>query len=404
MLRTIPLIATILVLPSLAAAQPCDGWEPPTLVAELGDTDLDESSGLVLSEQNPGVLWTHNDSGDGPVLYAAALDGTALGQWRLDGVSAVDWEDLALGPCELGGALACLYVGDTGNNEQNRSNLAVLRVREPLLDVASLREQPARATIEAVERFSYRFPDGNWDCESLLVDPLTSTVYLVSKVTAGASTLYRFPTLTTNEETQLERVAEATFGGIPLFEQATTGADFAHDGSRFVVRGYGGLYVFELGPERDLAARFAGDYQSVRVDHEQQGEAVCFGPDGRSLWTSTEGAPTRIQEYRCREASEEVDPEDVPDGAVEGSELTEPEPELEPTPDGDDEVAAESEAGELEVDGTEPLPDAPPATQSSGCGCRSCGSKVRGAGASVLSLSLGLCLLTLVRLGTHKPG
>ena len=60
---------------------------------------IDEASGLVDSRQNPGVLWVHNDSGDGPSLYALTHSGEHLGVWELEDGSARDWEDLAIGQC-----------------------------------------------------------------------------------------------------------------------------------------------------------------------------------------------------------------------------------------------------------------------------------------------------------------
>ena len=58
-----------------------------------------ESSGVAASRAYPGVLWTHNDSGDGPYLYATTLDGRDLGWLLVPGAEAIDWEDIALGPC-----------------------------------------------------------------------------------------------------------------------------------------------------------------------------------------------------------------------------------------------------------------------------------------------------------------
>src|SRR5467141_1797430 len=40
---------------------------------------LVESSGVAVSRAYPGVLWTHNDSGDGPYLYATDVRGTNRG-------------------------------------------------------------------------------------------------------------------------------------------------------------------------------------------------------------------------------------------------------------------------------------------------------------------------------------
>src|SRR5215213_1725953 len=61
---------------------------------------LHESSGLAVSHRQAGVLWTHNDSGDGAELFAVDVSGRALGTSRITGAENEDWEDVAVGPCE----------------------------------------------------------------------------------------------------------------------------------------------------------------------------------------------------------------------------------------------------------------------------------------------------------------
>jgi hypothetical protein len=56
---------------------------------------LIESSGVAVSHAYPGVLWTHNDSGDGPYLYATDLRGTDRGALLVPGAQAIDWEDMS---------------------------------------------------------------------------------------------------------------------------------------------------------------------------------------------------------------------------------------------------------------------------------------------------------------------
>ena len=79
----------------------------------LGDPELVELSGLVAGKKNAGVLFAHNDSGDAPRFFAMDLEGKALGRFELEGATAIDWEDLALGPC---GADSCVYLGDVSTN------------------------------------------------------------------------------------------------------------------------------------------------------------------------------------------------------------------------------------------------------------------------------------------------
>src|SRR5690606_17578486 len=112
-----------------------------------------EASGLALSRNNPGVLWTHNDSDDdGPQVYAfAAEDARYLGRYALDGAKVRDWEDMALGPGQRPGADA-LYLGDIGDNNKKRKRIVVYRVAEP---VVLLDQPPEDRVLDAVEALEF---------------------------------------------------------------------------------------------------------------------------------------------------------------------------------------------------------------------------------------------------------
>ena len=93
---------------------------------------LAESSGLAVSRTQPGVYWSHNDSGDGPNLYAIDASGRLLATFQIGGAEARDWEDMASGPCigdlAPAGAAAppvCLYLADIGDNDRVRQWLTV---------------------------------------------------------------------------------------------------------------------------------------------------------------------------------------------------------------------------------------------------------------------------------------
>src|SRR2546427_5041371 len=66
------------------------------LQATFQSPRLIESSGVAVSHAYPGVLWTHNDSGDGPYVYATDLHGTDRGALLVPGAQAIDWEDISL--------------------------------------------------------------------------------------------------------------------------------------------------------------------------------------------------------------------------------------------------------------------------------------------------------------------
>ena len=47
------------------------------------------------SRLHPGMLWTHNDSGDGGRLYLIDETGATRGSWVVPEATAFDWEDMA---------------------------------------------------------------------------------------------------------------------------------------------------------------------------------------------------------------------------------------------------------------------------------------------------------------------
>ena len=99
------LICAFCLLCAFGDPAPLRGWcddTPPELRYQQGEVkamleckEVRESSGVATSRLQDGTFWTHNDSGNKPRLYAFRLDGTHLGSWNVEGVTAQDWEDMA---------------------------------------------------------------------------------------------------------------------------------------------------------------------------------------------------------------------------------------------------------------------------------------------------------------------
>src|SRR3989442_15243055 len=110
------------------------------LQATFQSPRLIESSGVAVSHAYRGVLWTPNDSGDGPYLYATDLRGTDRGALLVPSADAIDWEDMSLGPCPVAfplqprppqvNAETCIYLAATGDNLQFRPLVAIYAIRE----------------------------------------------------------------------------------------------------------------------------------------------------------------------------------------------------------------------------------------------------------------------------------
>jgi hypothetical protein len=141
-------------------------------------------------------------------------------------VPAHDWE--ALGRDDDGN----LWIGDIGNNECDRTDTALLKVREP--DPAA--EGPA--TVLATYR--YRFPDPPAGCAGRNAEAmflLDNVPYLIDK--AAPSTLYRFPRLDPGGTVTLERVGTLAGGLANL-----SGADLSTDRRLLAVDTHTTLYSY----------------------------------------------------------------------------------------------------------------------------------------------------------------
>ena len=142
---------------------------------------LIERPGVAVSRAYPDVLWTHNDSGDRPYLYATDLRGTDRGALLVPGADAIDWEDISLGPCPVAFSLpasACVYLADTGDNLEFRPFVTIYAVPEP---PPPERASDTSGTTRAPAVLRLRYPDGPHDVEAVYVSPRDTAVYLVSK-------------------------------------------------------------------------------------------------------------------------------------------------------------------------------------------------------------------------------
>ena len=88
------------------------GFAPATQTGVVTDHDIDEASGCAVSRLNRNVLYTLNDHGGKNRVYAVNINGTLVGELTIDGATNVDWEDLAVGPCDNTNSFSsCIYIG-----------------------------------------------------------------------------------------------------------------------------------------------------------------------------------------------------------------------------------------------------------------------------------------------------
>lgn len=257
---------------------------------------LTESSGVVVSRKHAGILWTHNDSGDGPYLYATDLHGTDRGVVRVDGAKNVDWEDIAYGPCP-DGPEDCLYIGDTGDNLESRPSVTIYAVPEP--DPPSGPADTLRVTPPA-RALRFRYPDGPHDVEALYILPRDTAMYLASKGRSGPVRLYRLP----HASWDARRVVVAQLlETLPIAPDAGVGrlvtdAAVRPDGALVAIRTYTEIYFFV--PRAGGALSLIGPVCPI-AGLERIGEAIDFQNDSTFVLTSESDffGPGTIHTVRC---------------------------------------------------------------------------------------------------------
>ena len=242
-----------------------------------------EASGLAASRTNPRVVWTHNDSGGEPGLYALGGDGRVRATLPLAGAENLDWEDMARGP-GAAGEPDWLYVGDIGDNGASRESVRVYRVAEPDLagsaDGAVLPAAPAAFT-------NLVYPDGPRDAEALVVDPASGDLFVITKREERARVYRARSPAFAGGTVTLEYLRE-------LGEGMVTAADACPDGKTVLVRTYFGLDAY-TGSSVASALRRSPSPRLAEV--EPQGEAVAAAPDCRGYYTLSEGSEQPLVRY-----------------------------------------------------------------------------------------------------------
>ena len=242
------LAALPFLLGAAAAPQGADG----RVVFRFTDPAIVESSGLAVVD---GLFVTVNDSGDTGRVFAvdpATGDTAGVTTWAEE---PVDVE--AVAPADDG----TVWVGDIGDNPGTRESVTVARV-------------PVGRGARTADPTTYSLvhPEGPQDAESLLVEPRTGRLVVVSKTIFGAEVLEAPAELDPDGPNELVQVGAA----LPV---ATDGAFFP-DGRHLVLRDYARAVVYTW---PDLAV--AGE---VRLPEQQQGEGIAVDDRGR-VYVSSEG-------------------------------------------------------------------------------------------------------------------
>lgn len=122
---------------------------------------LVESSGLAIEGSNR--IWSHEDSGNTNEIYCFDTTGALLRTITIGNVENIDWEDMASDNEDT------WYIGDAGNNNNDRTDLAVYIIPDPeTISGNTVEAGIIRFSLEDQTSFPPSSPNRNFDIEAMV--------------------------------------------------------------------------------------------------------------------------------------------------------------------------------------------------------------------------------------------
>jgi hypothetical protein len=244
--------------------------------ATIDDTRMKEASGLVASVNNPGMLWTHNDSGNSADLFLIDEKGDIMCTVHLPGIKNRDWEDIAIGSGPQQ-ERQYIYIGEIGDNNAVYEEKILYRLEEPLIA-----DGVTDTTLSKIDKIEFRLSDGKRDSEALIIDPVSKNFYIFSKRESQVN-LYRLSgTVSTTEIVKAERVAEK----LPF--SMIVAADISEDGSEILAKNYDEVFYWKRLPGESVEETLKRTPQALPYTPEPQGESIAFSRNGGGYFTISE--------------------------------------------------------------------------------------------------------------------
>jgi hypothetical protein len=233
----------------------------------MGDlpNELNENSGITTLENDK--IWLIEDNGNNDVIYEVSTKGEGLREFKVKNAKNHDWEDLTKD--DKGN----LYIGDFGNNDNDRKNLVIYKIPNPTKEPGD--------KIEA-EEIKFKFPEQKkyppilserkYDTEAFFC--LNNVLYIITKDRSnpfyGEALIYTVPTHAGTYDAKLV----GTFKTCNEFTTCQiTSAAISPNKKKIVLLGYGTLWLIT---EFDLPNFSKGKVQYIDLGVRTQLEAVCF--------------------------------------------------------------------------------------------------------------------------------
>lgn len=244
----------------------------------LDNGEIKEASGIASSKENPHMFWTHNDSGNKPELFLIDANAKCKTTVFLSGIKNRDWEDIAVGPGPMKDR-SYIYVGDIGDNSAQHEIKFIYRFIEPKLYCTT-----KQISISEFDTIKFSLPDGIRDTESLMIDPLTKNIYIISKREPKEVHVYKLPF----PQSTTEVITAALVLKIPY--TFIVAGDISADGSEVLIKSYSNIYYWKKKQDESIEELLKTPASILPYETEAQGEAITFDRVNEGYYTLSEEA------------------------------------------------------------------------------------------------------------------
>ncbi len=219
-----------------------------------------EVSGIIWHNN---LIWSIQDSGNSNEVFGFSISGEMKEKVEVNDASNVDWEDITT---DKNGNL---YIGDFGNNDNDRKDLAIYK-----LAVSDYGKVSEKITFYYPEQkdFPTKKKDKLYDCEAFFL--YQNHFYLFTKNRSkgfdGTSLIYKIPVVAGNHQAKLVAKIKTCSN---YNSCVITAAAISPDEKKVVLLSHDRIWLLENYKGDNFSA---GTMKELELNHYSQKEGVCF--------------------------------------------------------------------------------------------------------------------------------